>query len=58
MEERKSERLKEIKRRKRGRELTESKASGHADRQREEICVFYMIEWKEEEEEGAEDGGI
>jgi len=58
MEERKAERLKEMKRRERGRELTEREASGHADRQTEETCVFDMIEWKEGEQEGAEDGGI
>jgi len=34
MEERKADRLKEIKRRKRGRELTEREASGRTERQR------------------------
>jgi len=48
MKERKADRLKEIKRRKRRRELTEREASGHTEierRQRAEVCVFYMIEW-------------
>jgi len=58
MEERKKNRLKEIKRRKRGGELTERETSGHTARQRAEICVFCMIEWTEGEEDVVDDGGI
>lgn len=28
------------------------------DRERAEICVFYVREWKEGEQEGTEDGGM